>query len=154
AEFADGDCRCVSWLVPDAGREDAIRHIDPFLSAAIRGIAAAHDGEPVEWLELNHWPSSGRLMVYPSRHGPFGGRTARSYFQLCSDYFEGEWRRIGSSSVVDELKDRSLGELSDRLWRAVGESLRRGAAWKALAEARRIHPCRLAAFDYEPGEGL
>ena len=59
-EQQDQGCRLVYWELPDHGWEDVARRIDPFLARAIHRIAAEYVGEPVPWLEVNHWPCSGR----------------------------------------------------------------------------------------------
>ena len=69
-EYQDGRCHCIVWELPDNGWEDVARQFDSFLAHAIAAIAAGYAADPVEWLEINRWPDSGRLMVFPSQDGP------------------------------------------------------------------------------------
>jgi hypothetical protein len=69
--FTEGGMRNATWELPAAGCADGAAHVDVLLAHAIRGIAAEYIGEPVEWSEVNDWPDSGRLIVFPSaKRGP------------------------------------------------------------------------------------
>src|SRR5262245_7167289 len=94
-EFQDGPCRHVAWELPDSGWDDVARQLDPFLANAIQAINSEYADEPVEWLVINHWPDTGRLIVFPSQDGPNGNRGERICFQLFSIYLENEFLRIG-----------------------------------------------------------
>lgn len=139
--------------LPDRGWDDVCAQIDTFLADAIRAIAAEYANEPVEWLEINRWPSSGRLIVFPSQQGPDGDRKERICCQLNSDYLENEWTRIGDSSEDGE-EDAAWETLGSQVWDRVESCLRSGNAAHALEDARRFHPFRLATYDYDFGEGL
>jgi hypothetical protein len=110
-------------------------------------------GDAVEWLEINHWPNSGRLMVFPSQDGPFGNREERLYFELSSEHLEKENRRVGDS-LPDGKRDEAWEALNRKVWEQVGNALRIGEASRQLAEAHKEHRFRLAAYDYDFGEGL
>ena len=71
-EYQDGNCRRIFWNLPDRGWTDVAEHIDPFLTQAIQAIASEYRDESVEWLEINRWPDSGRLIVYPRPRGHSG----------------------------------------------------------------------------------
>jgi hypothetical protein len=152
-ESEDGRRRCVHWELPDSGWEDVAQSIDPFLVEAIRAVTAEYAGEAVEWLEINHWPDTGRLMVFPAQDGPYGNRGERVYFELDSGYLENEFRRI-ADSLPDEEREDAWETLGRTVWRRTGDCLRCGQASRQLAEARKVHRLRLAAFDYCFGEGL
>jgi hypothetical protein len=120
---------------------------------AIQAIATEYANEPVEWLEINHWPDSGRLIVYPSQQGPHGDRDERICCQLISDYLKAEWTRIGDSIPANEQKN-AWALLGKKVWDRVGECLRSGEAAQVLKDTRKFHRFRLATFDYDFGEGL
>jgi hypothetical protein len=152
-EFRDRRRRCVVWGLPDHGWEDVARQFDPFLASAIQGIAVEYTGEPVAWLEINHWPDTGRLMVFPAQDGPEGNRAERVYFELSSNYLENEFLRRGAAAST-ECRARAWEELVKNVWEQVENCLCHGQASRQLAEARKVHRFRLAAFDYNFGEGL
>jgi len=137
-KYQDGRCRCVCWELPETGWADVARHIDPFLVQAIQAIAAEYADDPVQWLEINYWPASGRLIVFPAQDGPWGHRGERVYFELHSRHLDNDLSRIDDALV----------------WEQEGECLRNRKASLQLAEARQSHRLRLAAFDYDFGEGL
>jgi hypothetical protein len=150
--FDDGPTRCEVWKLPDGGWDDWAATVDRFLAHAIRGIAAEYAGGTVEWLELNQWPISGRLIVFPSQDGPGGDRGERVSFELASDHLEAASERIGDT--VPEPKQEAAWEaLARRVWRRIGECLRDGDAAVELAAARRSFRLRVAGYDYDPGEG-
>jgi len=153
SEYQDRHRRCVHWDLPDRGWEDVARHLDPFLATAIREIAAEYAADPVEWLEINHWPDSGRLMLFPAHDGPYGNRKERVYFELSSDYLQNEFLRI-SDVVPDREQEREWQALGRKVWGRVGDCLHGGQASRELAEARKVHGLRVSAFDYCFGEGL
>src|SRR5947209_3799910 len=93
-EFQDGNVRCPCWCFPDEGWDELCRKLDDFLCEAILAVSAAYQVKPAAWLEVNHWPDSGRLIVYPSDNGPFGGRNETICFQLFSDFLQHEFDRI------------------------------------------------------------
>lgn len=150
--FKDGPTRCETWELPDAGWEDWASNVDRFLAHAIRGIAAEYAGEPVEWLEINYWQSSGRLIVFPSQSGPFGDRGERVCFELSSEHLEGGSRRVGDS-VPDSEQDAAWGRLAASVWRCVNQCLTAGEASRELSAARGSHKLRVVGYDYDPGEG-
>jgi hypothetical protein len=150
-EQQEGRCRNVYWSLPDQGWEDLACQIDSFLASAIQAIAKEYAADPVEWLVINHWPDSGRLIVYPAQDGPCGNRGERIYLQIRSSYLEDEFRRI-TETLTDSQVNLALGELADKVWERVGECLRHGQASRHLAEARKVHWFRLAMFDYNFGE--
>jgi len=88
----------------------------------------------------------------PSQDGPHGDRGVRVCFELSSGYLEAESQRV-SESVPEAEQEEAWEALAARVWRRVGESLAGGAASEELAAARRSHRLRVAAYDYNPGEG-
>src|SRR4051794_17181928 len=106
-EQQEGRCRNVYWDVPDGGWEEAARHIDPFLADAIRAVDAEYAGDPAEWLVVNHWPDSGRLIVYPAQDGPYGNRGERVCFQLCSGHLEAAFRQF-ADLLPDGERERAF----------------------------------------------
>ncbi len=141
------------WKLADRGWDDLRDRLDEFLSTAVTRIASVYGKEPAKWLELNYWPDSGRFIAYPSSDGPFGDCDERVFVQLFSDLLEAEWQRSAKSGIADEENDE-FNALSQRLWNSIGESLATGKASEALIVARALHPLQVAAFNYEPGEGL
>ncbi len=153
SRFTDGPTRCEVWRLPDAGWDHWAATVDRFLAHAIRGsIAAEYAGEPIEWLEVNHWPSSGRLIVFPSSNGPHGDRGERVCFELASAHLEAASRWISCSDLESD-QELAWAELAERIWRRIGECLVGGMAARELAAARQEHRLRVAAYDYNPGEG-
>ena len=150
--FEDGPTRYETWELPDAGWPDWASVADDFLMHAVRGVVVAYPGDSAEWLEVNHWPSSGRLIVFPSEGGPYGDRGEKVCFELSSAYLALASRRIGASGSAAE-QERAWGELSARVWRRVGECLVAGAAAAELAVARRTLKLRVTGYDFTPGEG-
>ncbi len=150
--FTDGETRYEAWELPDAGWDDWAARLDSFLEHAIRGIAAEYDDTRVEWLEINYWQNSGRLIVFPSQEGPHGDRSERICFELASEHLEAESRRV-SESLREPEQDASWQELASRVWRRVGECLASGEAGCELSTARRSHKMRVAGYDNNPGEG-
>jgi hypothetical protein len=146
-------CRSVYWDLPDQGWEDLVRHIDPFLASAIQTVTAEYAKDPVEWLEINHWPDSGAIIVFPAHDGPYGNRGERICFTLSSNYLENEFLRIGEITSVHQ-QEAAWKELGEKVWGRIGDCLRHGQASRELAEARKVHPFRLAAFDFDFPEGL
>lgn len=151
-EYQDGHCRCINWELPDTGWENVANFIDLFMDQALCTILAEYREERVEWLEINHWPISGRLMVFPSQDGPGGNREERLYFELYSQHLQHEFNRI-SDSLPEEERDRALKELCLKVWQRIGDSLRNGQASQQWTEARKVHRLRLAALDHNFGEG-
>jgi hypothetical protein len=153
SEFQDGGTRCFCWKLPHGGWDDLARKLDEYLTSAIGTIIAAYADKPIAWLELNYWPDSGRLIVFPSEDGPFGDRGERVCFQFFSDYMQNEFDRI--CQLPDEnQQDIGWEELATKIWNRVGECLTAGQAHIALSSARATHAMRVAAFDYCAGEGL
>src|SRR4029077_13928736 len=105
-ENQDGRCRRVYWDLPDQGWEDLARQLDPFLAISIQAIATEYADDCVEWLVINRWPDSGRVLVYPAQDGPNGNRGEKIFFDLSSAYLENEFSRIGELVSGHE---RSLG---------------------------------------------
>jgi len=151
--FKDGECRYEVWNLPDGGWNDWADRADRFLAHSIREIAAEYAGEPIEWLEINHWPYSGRLIVFPSQEGPYGDRIERVCFELSSEYLEAAVRQV-SKSVPEADQESMWVSLSRRMWMQVSECLLHGDAGRQLAIARQSHRLRVAGYDYEPGEEL
>jgi hypothetical protein len=151
-EFQDSGTRCPCWRLPNRGWDDFAENLDGYLADCFRLIAAACPDKPVAWVELNYWPDTGRLIVYPSDEGPFGDRNERVRFQLFSDHLQQEFERI--CELPDEHKQVEWDALGQKLWDRVGECLRNGKAQHALSSARLSHPMKLATFDYAAGEGL
>ncbi len=139
------------WKVPDRGWDDVDRQIDLFLSQAIQAIALEYADEPVEWLEINRWPDSARLIVYPSRNLK-GDRDERICCQMFSDHLQAEWER-GAKPGPDS-ENETFERLDEKVWQSVMRSLENGAAAKALAQARSVHRLRVAAYNYDFHEGL
>jgi hypothetical protein len=137
--FTDGNTRHEVWQLAGTAWDDWAACVDRFLAHAIGAIVAAYPGEPVEWLEINHWPHSGRLIVFPSQNGPDGNRDERVCFELSSAHLELAAQRDGHSHQV---------------WTRVSACLLHGAAGQALTAAQRSHRLRVAGYDYNPGEGL
>jgi hypothetical protein len=152
-EYQNGRCRCIVWELPDCGWEDVAGRLDPFLAHAILSIAAEYATEPVKWLEVNHWPDTGRLMVFPSQDGPNGNRGERIYFEFRSNCLENEFLRIGMLGT-QAGRSSAWEEMENRTWHRVGDCLTKGHAARQLAKARKIHRFRIAAFDFCFGEGL
>jgi hypothetical protein len=151
-QFTDGPTNCEVWELPDAGWDDWAGVVDRFLAHAIRGITVAYTGEPVEWLEVNHWQESGRLIVFPSQDGPHGDRGERVCFELSSKHLEAASRRIGEA-VPEAEQETAWAALAERVWLRVGECFAGGEAAAALAAARQSHRLRVAGYDYNSGEG-
>jgi hypothetical protein len=151
--FSDGPTRYEVWELPDAGWEDWAAVADRFLAHTIRGIAAEYASEPVEWLEINNWPYSGRLIVFPSQGGPHGDRGERVCFELASEHLLSVYRRV-NYEVSEADREWVWVDLSRRVWARVSECLLRGTAGQEFAVARRSHKLRVAGYDYQPGEGL
>jgi hypothetical protein len=151
-EFQDGRKRCPCWELPNLGWEDLSTKLDAYLSEAIAAIADAYTDLPAAWIQLNYWADSGRLIVYPSDDGPFGNRTERVCFQLFSDYLQHEFDRV--CELPGPKRQVEWNALGNKLWSRVGECLKNGRARRALSIARASHPMKLAAFDYDAGEGL
>ena len=149
--FTDGGAQHETWDLPDAGWDDWAANVDRFLAHAIRGIQADYVGDPIEWLEINYWQISGRLIVFPSQDGPHGDRGERICFELSSEHLEAETRRV-SESMPESEQDGAWEELASRVWRRVSECLTSGEASHELSTARRSHKIRVAAYDYNPGE--
>ena len=150
-KFIDGPTRYEVWKVPDAGWGHWAETVDRFLAYAIQGIVAEYAGEPIEWLEVNHWQISGRLIVFPSHDGPGGNRGGRICFELSSAHLEAASRRV-SDFVPEAEQDGAWAVLAERVWRRVGECLISGAAAADLVAARRSHHLRMAGYNYTPGE--
>lgn len=151
-EFPVGSGRCICWCLPNRGWDDFSRTLDDYLAQCFRSIAAAYPDKPVAWVVLNYWPDSGRLIVFPSDLGAFGDRNERVCFQLCSDHLEMEFDR--TCELADEQAELEWDELEKKMWNCVDECLKSGNAQHVLSFTRFSHPMRLAAFDYDPGEGL
>ncbi len=149
--FTDGPTRYETWELPDAGWDDWAAIADRFLAHAVRAIATDCPAGAAEWLEVNHWPYSGRLIVFPSRDGPHGDRGEPVCFELSSAHLEAASRRIGAS-VPDADQDAAWAVLAERVWRRVSECFA-GAAGRELAAGRVLHRLRVAGYDYQPGEG-
>jgi hypothetical protein len=150
--FTDNGTRYETWELPDAGWADWAAHIDLLMAHAIREIAAEYIGEPVEWLEVNYWQETGRLIVFPSQDGPHGDRAERVCFELSSEHLEAESRRV-SQSVPEAEQEGAWEALAARVWHLVSACLTTGEAARELAAARRSHALRVAGYDYNPGEG-
>jgi hypothetical protein len=151
--FTDGACCHEVWKLPDRGWDDWSACVDQFLAHAIGGIAAEYVRESVEWLEINHWPYSGRLIVFPSREGPPGDRHERVCFELTSQHLEAAFQQV-DESVSGAERETVWVALSRRVWLLVSECLQSGASGQELVAARRRHLFRVAGYDYNPGEGL
>jgi hypothetical protein len=152
-KFTDGLTRHETWELPDNGWDDWATVTDRFLGHAIAGIAAEYVGDSVEWLEINGWPISGRLIVFPSQDGPFGNRGERVCFELSSKHLEAAFCRIGEV-VPDADRDAAWTTLSRNIWNRVSECLISGKASQEFAIARQSHRLLIAGFDYEAGEKL
>jgi hypothetical protein len=150
--FTDGPTQHETWELPDAGWDDWASILDRFLAHAIRGITAHYAGSDVEWLEVNYWQDSGRLIVFPSQDGPYGDRAERVCFELASEHLEVESRRA-AESVSMANQDEAREALAVAVWRRVGESLTVGDSARALRAARLTHKLRVVGYDYNPGEG-
>lgn len=151
--FTDGPTRHEVWELADRGWDDWAAVVDRFLAHAIRGIAAEYAGEPVEWLEINQWPYTGRLLVFPSQDGPHGDRQERVCFELAGEHILSEFRRVKTEAAEADL-EWVWTDLSRRVWRHVSACLLSGAASKELSTARQCHRLKVAGYDYQPGEGL
>jgi len=134
----------------DLGWEDVSRRLDTFLAGAIRAIMNRCGDKPPNWLEINRWPDSGRLLVFPSPGGPGGDEDDRISCQLTSDYLEHEFLRIADLPDPQPAWD-ALGK---KVWDRVADSLNHGEASRAIADVPLARPLRLAAYDYNFGEGL
>jgi len=150
--FTDDKTRHEIWELLDAGWEDWAAPVDQFLAHAVGSIAAVYAGDSVEWLEINYWRNSGRLIVFPSQDGPFGDRGERVCFELSSKHMEAESPRIGRL-VPEAEQDGAMETLASRVWLQVSECLTRGQAARELVAARRSHKLRISGYDDQPGEG-
>jgi hypothetical protein len=92
-------------------------------------------------------------MVFPAQDGPYGNRGERVHFELQSGHLENEFKRLADVPPGDQ-QGGALETLGRMVWRRTGHYLRSGRASRQLAEARKVHRLRLAAFDYCFGEGL
>src|SRR5262245_44712841 len=135
-QFTDGPTRYEVWELPDAGWDDWAGVVDRFLAHAIQGIAAEYTNAQAEWLEVNHWQDSGRLIVFPSQDGPHGDRGERVCFELSSKHLEAASRHI-SKAIQGREQEAAWEVLAERVWRRVGECLVRGEAAAELTAARR-----------------
>jgi hypothetical protein len=151
--FTDGHTRHEVWELPDSGWDDWAATADRFLARAIRGIASEYAGEQVEWLEVNHWPYSGRLIVFPSQDGPHGDRGERVCFELASEHLLTVFRQV-KDAAPEADREWVWVELSRRVWVRTSECLLSGAAGRELTAARQLHRLRVAGYDYRPGDGL
>jgi hypothetical protein len=151
-EFLDGNRRSVSWSLPDTGWSDVAQTIDTFLAEAIATISVECTEYKFHWLEICLWGS--RLLVYPSENGPFAGeRTEPIYYQLCMSYFESEFNKLNPAGDA-AIYDQQAAKLLRLVWDRVERCLREGSAHAALTAARHQHSFKLAAFDYDPREGM
>lgn len=150
--FTDGPTRHETWELPDGGWGEWAAVADRFVAHAARAIAAECSAGAAEWLEVNYWQASGRLIVFPSRGGPHGDRGEPVCFELSSAHLAAAARRVGAS-VPDAEQNAAWAALAGRVWRRVGECLTAGAAGRELAVARASHRLRVAAYDDQPGEG-
>jgi hypothetical protein len=152
-QFTDGTTRCEVWELPETGWDNWATIVDRFLAHAIRGIAAEYADESVTWLEVNHWPYSGRLIVFPSQDGPHGDRKERVCFELASEHLLSVFRRVNAEAAEAD-REWVWIDLSRQVWSRVSKCLLGGKAALELAAARRSHRLRVAGYDYQPGEGL
>jgi hypothetical protein len=150
-QFTDGPTRNEVWELPDTGWNHWSAVADEFLAYSIAGIATEYATEPVEWLEINLWPHSGRLIVFPSHDGPEGDRGERVCFELASEHLLSLFQLVDASSPQ---ADQAWADLSRHVWGRVSQCLTEGAAARELKVARRTHRLRIAGYDYQPGEGL
>jgi hypothetical protein len=152
-QFTDGPTRNEVWELPDASWDDWAAVADEFLVHSINGIAAEYARASVKWLEINHWPHSGRLIVFPSQDGPSGDRNERVCFELVSEHLLTLFQRV-KTEVPEADYEAAWTNLSRCVWLRVSDCLTGGAAARTLATARQSHPLRVAGYDYQPGEGL
>jgi hypothetical protein len=150
--FTDDGTSHETWELPDAGWDDWAAQVDRFLAHSIRSIVGEYAGDCIEWLEINYWQNSGRLIVFPSKDGPLGDRGERVCFELSSEHLVSESRWV-SESVKEIEQDGAWEGLASRVWHRIGECLVRGEAAHQLATAREFHGMRVAGYDYNPGEG-
>ena len=154
SEFHDDGVRCIGWSLPNSGWDDLSATICQFLTDALTGILQECSGEQLNWIEMNYWPDSGRLMVFPSQSGPLGDRDEPIFFQLCSGYLTEEWNRIAAIVDQPEQQERQWEKLATRLWDRVSVCLSTGDAGETLKLAREKQTIKLAAYHYNPGEGI
>jgi hypothetical protein len=146
-EWAEDGRKVVQWSAVDQSWDEMARVLEPFLAAAITGIAEAHPDAPVEWIVFQYEPLRGAVSVFPAVSPSGVESEGRACFLLHSVYLELEYdARLRSGS------DASREELTRQVWALVSQSLRVGPAAEALQEARKRHPMRLAGLDYFEGE--
>jgi hypothetical protein len=150
--FSDGPTQCEVWELPDAGWDDWASQADVFLAYAIQGMSAAYLRESIEWLEVNYWPDTARLIVFPSSD-PYGDRGERVCFQLCSSHLQTAFDAAALLRSEAE-QDAAWDALCRGVWSRVSECLLVGEASRELKAARAAHRMRVAGYDYCPGEGL
>lgn len=150
--------RLVYWDIPNEGSPPLFSVIDDFLEAAISVIPLAHCDASAQWLELSFWPSSGRIIVYATDDGPFGDRDGeRVNYSLNSSFIEDEFMSFEfdvDSDPSGKAFEAKCNQMLEPVYSRVRESLTSGKAAKALEEARKKHPLKLAIYEYDPREGL
>lgn len=150
--FQDGRTQCEVWELADRGWEDWAATVDPFLCYAIEGISTTCSSDLAEWLEINHWPDSGGVIVFPSQD-PYGDRGELCCFELSSKHLAHDFECI-SKNVAPNDQEQAWERTERRVWGEISSSLRNGGASKALAVARQRLRLRIFGYDYNPGEEL
>ena len=143
-EYIENGCPVVNWNVQAQTWDDFAKAVDPFLAASIAGAVRAYGGDQVEWLVVQHEAEAGALIVYPADRADPVPVAERVCYSLRSVY-------LGTAYARTRPADDSYEQLNRRVWTVVSECLRNGQAARALAEARRTHPMRLAGSDYFSG---
>jgi hypothetical protein len=150
-------CRFVDWKHPNEGYDTFKEVGDLFISTAIDDIAAEYRGEYVEWLEIMEngpvvFPNNQDYRVIeitPTRHGPFTDPDMQLCYRLHTKLWQDE-----IATLPPEAEEFDYKAISLRFWDIIAECLTSERAYIALAKARTSHPMRLAAYAYDPAEGM
>jgi hypothetical protein len=146
-EWTEEGRRTVQWSAGDQSWDEMARGVEPFLVAAVTGVAKAYPDAPVAWLVIQYEPLRGAISVFPADKPDDTDENKRVCYLLHSIYLELEYdARLRSGW------DAPQQELVRQVWALISQSLRVGPGAAALAEARKIHPMRLTGLDYFEGE--
>ena len=104
--FTDGGTSHETWELPDAGWDDWAAACGSIPGPCDSGHRGRVRRRSVQWLEINYWQGSGRLIAFPSQDGPHGDRGERVCFELSSEHLGAEAQRV-SESVPEAEQDRA-----------------------------------------------
>lgn len=127
-----------------------------FISTAIDDMVKEYQDPRIEWLEIM---TDGPVVaadgdyqavnVTPTVDGPFGDGETRLTYRLYSKLLRDELNADLTSDVEPDYD-----AVDRRFWRIVEECLTSERSYIALTKARTIHAMRLAAYAYDPREGM